>query len=183
MLVISDSHASWSARQPLGDRERALGLLREVKDRPLRPGLSLQRLPPRLRHPSTTPSQPRRGWLAARRGIVMMLLRRWRRGRSSVSGVTVSLAASCGREEQILPSLMQPSSSPAVKQFLLAGRDKPPWGWWWCSAMQCRRRCNVLAPAVDEELLCTSGTNTDTASPLRPYLRAIGMPGSLYAKH
>lgn len=62
----------------------------------------------------------------------MMLLRRWRRGRSSVSGVTVSLAASwdtpirfCGREEQILPSLMQPSSSPAVRHFLLAGRDSP----------------------------------------------------------
>lgn len=106
----------------------------------------------------------------------MMLLRRWRRGRSSVSGVTVSLAASwdtpmrCAREEQILllPSILQPLSPAATRQFLLAGPDSPMGWWrrrWWCAAMQCRCRCNVLASAVDEEscvclCVCLSGNPT-----------------------
>lgn len=89
----------------------------------------------------------------------------------------------CGREEQqiLLPSLLQPLS-PAARQFLLAGSDSHMGWWWWCCAMQCRRRRNVLASAVDEES-CPSGTNSHAASPFGSYLRAIGMPGCLYAKH
>lgn len=53
----------------------------------------------------------------------------------------------CGCEEQLLPSLLQPSS-PAVSHFLLAGADSPRVVVVWCDAMQMQTRC-ACVPAVE----------------------------------
>lgn len=86
------------------------------------------------------------------RGVVMMQLRRWRPGRSSVSGVTVSLAASwdtamraCGRacEERLLPSL---PVRPPPRQ--------PPW-------LDGVVRCNAYADAdADADAMCSRPPST-----------------------
>lgn len=85
----------------------------------------------------------------------MMQLRRWRPRRSSVSGVTVSLAASW---DTAMMRAGVRGTAPPFPRRATAAQTAPVVGR--CSAMQCicgcrcrcRCRCNVLAPAMDEEL-------------------------------
>lgn len=125
-------HASWSARQPLGDFERERE--RERSNTPVEAGtVSLNSTVGRLAsvtHPPRHASPGMAGWTVQDRDNALTPVAS--RAAISVSGVTVSLAASwdtpmrCGREEHVLlPSLMRPSSSPAVRKVLLAGPGQP----------------------------------------------------------
>ena len=137
---------------------KSVGLLREVKDRPLRPGLSLSTVAAfaSVTHP-TQPCQPQawEGCTARDRddattpvaSRAVIGLGGDSKPRSQLGHPDTSLRAR-GTD----PPFPHATVVVACSEALPSGRPRqPPWGWWCCSAMQCRRRCNVLAPAVDEE--------------------------------